>query len=53
LIVAQIEELYIDDKLLENNGMINLSKGNIVTINDLDTYAVPKFKKKLPYQRPK
>ncbi|OAD45627.1 flavin reductase family protein [Polaribacter atrinae] len=53
LIVAQIEELYVDDELLETDGIINLPKGNIVTINGLDTYAVPKFKKKLPYQRPK
>jgi len=53
LIVSQIEELYIDDELLQADGLINLSKGNIATINGLDTYAVPKFKKQLSYQRPK
>lgn len=53
LIVAQIEELYIDDKILEKDGLINLSKGNIATINGLDTYAIPKFKTQLSYQRPK
>lgn len=53
LIVSQIEELYIDDELLQEDGLINLSKGNIATINGLDTYAVPKFKKQLSYQRPK
>ena len=53
LIVAQIQELYVQDKLLQEDGLINLSKGNIVTINGLDTYAVPKFKKQLSYQRPK
>jgi flavin reductase (DIM6/NTAB) family NADH-FMN oxidoreductase RutF len=53
LIVAQIEELYIDDDLLQTDGLINLSKGNIATINGLDTYAVPNFKKQLSYQRPK
>lgn len=53
LIVSQIQELYIDDKLLQKDGLINLSKGNIATINGLDTYAIPKFKKQLSYQRPK
>ena len=53
LIVAQIEELYVKDELLENDGLINLSKGNVSTINGLDTYAIPKFKKQLSYQRPK
>ncbi|QOD62007.1 flavin reductase [Polaribacter haliotis] len=53
LVVAQIEELYINDKLLEKDGLINLSKGNVATINGLDTYAIPKFKKQLSYQRPK
>jgi flavin reductase (DIM6/NTAB) family NADH-FMN oxidoreductase RutF len=53
LIVSQIEELYIDDELLQADGLINLSKGNIATINGLDTYAVPKFNKQLSYQRPK
>lgn len=53
LVVAQIEELYIKDELLQEDGLINLSKGNIATINGLDTYAIPKFKKQLSYQRPK
>lgn len=53
LIVAQIQELYIDEKLLKEDGLINLSEGNIATINGLDTYAIPKFKTQLGYQRPK
>ena len=53
LIVAQIQELYVKDELLQEDGLINLSKGNIATINGLDTYAIPKFKKQLAYQRPK
>lgn len=53
LIVAQIEELYVEDKLLQEDGLINLSLGNIATINGLDSYAIPKFKKQLTYQRPK
>ena len=53
LIVAQIQELYVKDELLEKDGLINLSKGSIAAINGLDTYIIPKFKKQLPYQRPK
>ena len=53
LIVAQIQELYVDDKLLQEDGLINLSKGNVAAINGLDTYVIPKFKTQLGYQRPK
>lgn len=53
LIVAQIQELYVKDEILEKDGLINLSKGNVATINGLDTYAIPKFKKQLSYQKPK
>ena len=53
LVVAQIQELYVKDELLQNDGLINLSLGNVATINGLDAYAVPKFKKQLTYQRPK
>ena len=53
LIVSQIQELYIDDALLQEDGLINLSKGSIAAINGLDTYAIPKFNKQLSYQRPK
>ena len=53
LIVAQIEELYVKDELLQDDGLINLSLGNVATINGLDSYAIPKFKKQLSYQRPK
>ncbi len=53
LMVAQIQKLYIEDTLLEKDGLINLSKGNIAAINGLDTYTIPIFKKQLTYQRPK
>jgi flavin reductase (DIM6/NTAB) family NADH-FMN oxidoreductase RutF len=53
LIVSQIQELFVDDNLLQEDGLINLSKGKVATINGLDTYAIPVFKKQLSYQRPK
>jgi flavin reductase (DIM6/NTAB) family NADH-FMN oxidoreductase RutF len=52
LIVAQIQELYVNDELLQEDGLINLSLGKVVAINGLDTYATPTFKKQLTYQRP-
>ncbi|WOC40575.1 flavin reductase family protein [Polaribacter sp. HL-MS24] len=53
LIVSQIEELYVNDALLQEDGLINLSIGKVVAINGLDTYTIPTFKKQLSYQRPR
>jgi flavin reductase (DIM6/NTAB) family NADH-FMN oxidoreductase RutF len=53
LIVSQIEELYVNNALLQEDGLINLSIGKVVAINGLDTYTIPAFKKQLSYQRPK
>ena len=53
MIVGRIQELYIDDKLLKPDGFINLSQGEVMTINGLDTYALPKLVERFPYQRPK
>lgn len=53
LIIGEILDLFINDDLLEEDGFINLSKGNVVAINGLDGYATPKLKTRLPYQRPK
>lgn len=53
LVIGEIHKLYIKEKLLEEDGLINLCKANIATINGLDTYAIPKHKTRLDYQRPK
>lgn len=53
LVIGEILDLFINDDLLEEDGFINLSKGNVVAINGLDGYATPKLKTRLPYQRPK
>ena len=53
LVIGKIENLYIDDNLLENDGFVNLSKGKIASINGLDGYAIPQLKTRLDYQRPK
>lgn len=53
MIIGEIKEMYIQDDILENDGLINLSAGNVTAINGLDTYTLPKFKTRLGYQRPR
>tara|TARA_R110000787_G_scaffold166642_9_gene279675 strand:- start:2762 stop:3382 length:621 start_codon:yes stop_codon:yes gene_type:complete len=52
-IIAQIEDIYIDDNILEDDGFIDLAKGKVAAINGLDTYAVAKSNTRFEYQRPK
>jgi flavin reductase (DIM6/NTAB) family NADH-FMN oxidoreductase RutF len=52
-LIGEIKDLFVRQDLLEDDGFINLSKGNIVAINGLDGYTVPELKERIPYQRPK
>ena len=53
LVVGSVQNIYFDEKLLEDDGFINLAKGNVAAINGLDGYAIPESSKRFPYQRPK
>lgn len=53
MIVAQIQELYVNDEILEKDGFINLSKGKVLAINGLDAYCTPSLKERFSYQKPK
>ncbi len=53
LVLGQIQNLYVQEHLLESDGFIDLSKGNIAAINGLDGYAIPKSHNRYGYQRPK
>ncbi len=53
LVLAEIEKLYIREDLLTKDKFIDLSKGEIATINGLDAYAVPEGNIRFSYQRPK
>ena len=53
MIVGRIQELYIDDELLKEDGFINLSEGEVITINGLDAYALPKLEERFTYKRQK
>ncbi len=52
LVIGEIQELHIKDELIQKDGFINLSEGNIATINGLNGYAIPKLKERFEYQRP-
>ncbi len=53
LIIGSIKDLYISQTLLMDDGWVKLDNENIVTINGLDGYAVPKLIDRFPYARPK
>lgn len=53
LVVGKIKEFHVNDDMIEKDGFINLSKGNIAAINGLDGYTVPELKTRFGYQRPK
>lgn len=53
MIIGEIMGIYINEELLNEDGFIDLAKANVVAINGLDGYSIPKLKTRLPYQRPK
>lgn len=53
MVVAQIEKLFVNEKLIQKDGFIDLSAGKVISINGLDGYTVPKLKERFVYQRPK
>ena len=53
LLIGKITALYVNETLIEHDGFINLSKGQVATINGLDGYTIPELKARLEYQRPK
>jgi flavin reductase (DIM6/NTAB) family NADH-FMN oxidoreductase RutF len=53
LVIGKINEIFVLDDLVEDDGFVNLSKGNVATINGLDGYSIPKLNTRFSYQRPK
>tara|TARA_B100001996_G_scaffold247236_1_gene191492 strand:- start:1705 stop:2319 length:615 start_codon:yes stop_codon:yes gene_type:complete len=49
LIVASIEEIFVKDEIIYDDGLIQLDKGGVTSINGLDTYTLPKYLKRIPY----
>lgn len=52
LVIGEIQGLYIEENLLEDDGFINLSKGAIATISGLGGYSIPNLKERFEYQQP-
>ena len=52
LMIGEIEMLFIEEKLLLEDGFVQLDKEDIVTVNGVDGYALPKLIKRIPYARP-
>ena len=53
LVIGNREHLFIEEQLLGKDGWIQLDKGDIVSINGLDGYAIPTLIKRFEYARPK
>ena len=51
-IIASIEEIYFEERLLNKDYWLQLEKGNIVAINGLDGYCLPKLIDRYEYARP-
>ncbi|MCA0931940.1 flavin reductase [Lutimonas saemankumensis] len=53
MIIGEIQELFVDQDILKDDGLINLTEAKVVALNGLDHYTIPQSEKRLPYQRPK
>lgn len=52
LIIGQIQHLYFDGALQQEDGFLNLELGGTVTVNGLDGYALPRLIDRFEYARP-
>ena len=52
LMVGQVEMLFINKNLLVEDGFVQLDREDVITVNGLDGYALPKLIKRIPYARP-
>jgi flavin reductase (DIM6/NTAB) family NADH-FMN oxidoreductase RutF len=51
-IIASVETIYADESLFHDDEWMQLDRGNVVAINGLDGYAVPKLSDRFHYARP-
>jgi flavin reductase (DIM6/NTAB) family NADH-FMN oxidoreductase RutF len=50
-IVASIEELFFDEELQHEDGWLQIDKGNVIALNGLDGYCLPKIVDRFQYAR--
>lgn len=53
MVIGSIEAIFYEEELLSSDNWLQLDKGEVVAINGLDGYALPKLVERLPYARPK
>lgn len=53
LLVSRVVELHIDDAIIQNDGWLDLTQADTVTINGLDGYARTEKLERFSYQKPK
>lgn len=51
-VIATIENVFYDEKLEHKDGWLQLDKANVVAINGLDGYCLPKLLDRFEYARP-
>ncbi len=50
-VVASIENLFFDENLQHQDGWLQIDKGNVITLNGLDGYCLPKLVDRFQYAR--
>ena len=50
-IIASIEKLYFDENLQHSDGWLQIDKGNVIALNGLDGYCLPKLVDRFQYAR--
>ena len=50
-IIAYIENLFFDKNLLHEDGWLQIDKGNVIALNGLDGYCLPKLVDRFQYAR--
>lgn len=53
LIIGKMTHIYLQPQMVAEDGWVQLDKGNIVSINGLDGYALPQLLERFDYARPK
>jgi flavin reductase (DIM6/NTAB) family NADH-FMN oxidoreductase RutF len=51
-IIASVEQMFFDEILEQKDGWLQLDKANVVAINGLDGYCLPKMIDRYKYARP-
>ena len=53
LMVAEINDIYFNEDIIQNDGWLNLENAKTVTVNGLDGYALPTLVERFEYAKPK